>query len=125
MYCNPYLSTGAEGGFYFNSPCHSLFDQESGCFCSPCPAALDSAPLGVAPFRAPKTGLEASLRPYVACTPPAGAKPKVPALCDIGVLTLQREGEDSAWEPPTAAAESKRKKFVMSNAAEETYNLQR
>ena len=57
------------------------------------------------------------------CTPHAGAKPKVPALCGIGVLTLQKEGEDSAREPPTAAAERKRKKFVTSNAAEETYNL--
>ena len=54
---------------------------------------------------------------------PCGAKLKVPALCGIGVLTLQKEGEDSVREPPTAAAERKRKKFVTSNAAEETYNL--
>ena len=26
------------------------------------------------------------------CTPHVGAKPEVPALCDIGVLTLQQEG---------------------------------
>ncbi|EJK60655.1 hypothetical protein THAOC_18952 [Thalassiosira oceanica] len=39
------------------------------------------------------------------------AVPEVPALCDIGVLTLQREGGDSVREPPTAAApgEGKRK----------------
>lgn len=36
--------------------------------------------------------------------PNAGAKPNVPALCDIGVLTLQQEGEDSVREPLTAAA---------------------
>ncbi|EJK68534.1 hypothetical protein THAOC_10274 [Thalassiosira oceanica] len=33
---------------------------------SPCPTALDSSPLGVDPFRAQRTGLESSLRPYVA-----------------------------------------------------------
>ncbi|EJK73311.1 hypothetical protein THAOC_05070, partial [Thalassiosira oceanica] len=33
---------------------------------SPCPTALDSSPLGVDPFRAPRTGLESSLLPYVA-----------------------------------------------------------
>ncbi|EJK57798.1 hypothetical protein THAOC_22125, partial [Thalassiosira oceanica] len=35
---------------------------------SPCPTALDSSPLGVDPFRAQRTGLESSLRPYVACS---------------------------------------------------------
>ncbi|EJK62392.1 hypothetical protein THAOC_16998 [Thalassiosira oceanica] len=38
------------------------------------------------------------------------SQPEVPALCDIGVLTLQQEGEDSVREPPTAAAERKMRK---------------
>ena len=42
-----------------------------------------------------------------------GAKAKVPALCDIGVLTLQQEGEDSVREPPTAAAERKMRKSLL------------
>ncbi|EJK74556.1 hypothetical protein THAOC_03759 [Thalassiosira oceanica] len=52
------------------------------------------------------------------------AKLKVPALCNVGVHTLQQEGEDSVQEPPMAGRRGEGKKRFDRASAAHAYHPQ-